>query len=133
MGAGGTSAMAAAHVAARSEAQSAASRNNALVGSALVAEILPAITAIPGALFVRRNVGVARTPDGRTVMFGRKGQADIPGIVRGRAVEIECKAGKGELTKKQRVWRKAVERAGGLYIVARSPEQVVAEIQAAIP
>lgn len=49
-----------------------------------------------------------------------KGVPDIIGILRGQWLGVECKSGKAVLSKDQREFRRRVEEAGGLYIVARS-------------
>jgi hypothetical protein len=87
----------------------------------LMRSILIAISGLPGALFTRRNVGVFRTLDGRKVSVGLPGQSDITGIYRGRCVEIEVKTPSGRLSNHQKAWRLAVERAGGVFVCARSP------------
>lgn len=85
-------------------------------------QILVAISALPGALFTRRNVGVFKTLDGKMVVrCGIPGQADIAGCYRGRAVEVEVKTDRGRLSDDQKRWKMAVERAGGVFIVARTP------------
>lgn len=87
----------------------------------LMRQILVAVSALPGALFWRVNVGVAKTFDGRTITYGLPGQADLAGIYRGRHVEIEVKTAKGRLSANQIRWKVAVERAGGTWVLARSP------------
>lgn len=77
-------------------------------------------------LWYRRNTGAARDArTGRLVRFGLPGMADIGGIYRGRAVEIEVKTEKGKQSQPQRNWQAAVERAGGIYILARSVNDVM--------
>jgi protein involved in polysaccharide export with SLBB domain len=78
----------------------------------------------PRGLFYRRNVGGMKIGD-RFVKFGVKGQADVAGMVEGRAIEVECKRPGEYQTKDQRNWQAAVERAGGLYIVARSVQDAI--------
>lgn len=89
--------------------------------TAIMREVLLAISGLPGALFTRRNVGIFRTMDGRKVTVGLPGQADIAGIYKGRAVEIEVKTPLGRLSNHQKAWRLAVERAGGVFVLARTP------------
>lgn len=101
-------------------AQTAARR-----GSVVVADVLLAVSRLPGGLFLRRNVGTARTAEGRLVRFGRPGQADIEGCYRGHHVEIECKAGQGRQSREQANWQAAIERAGGVYILARSADDAL--------
>jgi len=84
----------------------------------LQAEVLAAVGALPHALFWRNNVGAMH--DGqRMVFFGQKGAADVLGCYRGHAVAIEVKALRGALKARQRKWRAAWERAGGVYLVAK--------------
>lgn len=96
----------------------------------IMRDILIALSQIPGALFWRVNVGVAKTPDGRTMRYGLPGQADISGIVRGRHVEVEIKTPTGRQSMQQRRWQTAVERAGGVYLVARSVDEAVSALSA---
>jgi hypothetical protein len=73
----------------------------------------------------RQNTGAARTQTGALVRFGIPGQADISGILSdGRRIEIECKSTHGRLTKEQKAWRAMIERFGGLYVLARSVDDV---------
>lgn len=54
----------------------------------------------------------------------RRGRPDMDGCVRGRAIFIEAKTGKGELTGDQIKERNRIEIAGGIYIEARSVDDV---------
>jgi len=84
----------------------------------------------PQAVIYRRNVGKARDPrSGRVIQFGIAGQADIGVIIDGRAVEVECKSETGRQSKEQRRWQTVVERAGGAYLLARSADAAVSEIE----
>jgi len=95
----------------------------------------------PDMRLFRNNVGVAEDPDGSPVAHGlRPGPADrigwrtveiIPAMVGSRfarfpAVEIEAeiKAPPGRLTEAPRNFQNAVERAGGVAVLGRSPEDV---------
>jgi hypothetical protein len=92
----------------------------------LMRQILVAVSAIPGAVFWRVNVGVFRSFSGReTVRCGIPGQSDIAGCYRGRHVEIEVKTGTGRLSPEQRRWKMAVERAGGIWVLARTPHDAL--------
>ena len=99
--------------------------------SDLVNAVLIAVTALPDGMFFRASTGVAR-PLGttRVVRFNLPGTPDILGTFRGRSVGIECKTGTGRLSAVQRTWRKNFLRSGGLYIEARSVQQVLAELGA---
>lgn len=62
----------------------------------------------------------------RLVLFGLKGEADIQGILMGgRAIAIEVKTGTGSLTPEQIAFKNMWEKFGGLYIEARSVEDVL--------
>jgi len=72
----------------------------------------------------RANVGVARIGR-RVVRFGVPGQADITGILPGgRRIEIEVKSPTGRQTPDQVNFQRMIERFGGLYVLARSVEDV---------
>lgn len=53
----------------------------------------------------------------------RRGSADIHAIVAGRAVSIEIKIGRDQLSGQQLSEKLRVEAAGGIYFVARSMDQ----------
>lgn len=78
--------------------------------------------------FWRHNVGAAVDRTGRTLRFGRVGQSDLLGLVRGRFVAIEVKTETGRVTAEQREWGARVERAGGVYIVARCLEDAMGPV-----
>ena len=72
----------------------------------------------------RQNTGAARVGR-RFVRFGVPGQADLTGILRGgRRLEIEIKSPIGRQTPDQRAFQAMIERFGGLYVLARSVEDV---------
>lgn len=72
----------------------------------------------------RNNVGCAKD-GGRFVRFGLPGSADITGITQdGLRLEIEVKAARGKLSCKQERFRAMIEKFGGVYIVARSAEEL---------
>jgi len=76
------------------------------------------------------NVGAADLR-GYTVRFGFKGMADLSGIVQGgRRLEIECKTKTGRLSKEQERFGAMIERFGGIYIVARSADDAVRQLEA---
>lgn len=110
-------------------------------------ESLVAVTALPGVLAWRNNTGQAWQgthhraavgqqitvrpgmvilTDARPISFGLPGSADILGVARGRGFGIETKTAAGKQSEQQRKFQAAFERAGGLYGVARSPEEAVA-------
>ena len=59
------------------------------------------------------------------VSFGVKGQADLSGILDGGyRFEVEVKAPAGRQSKDQAIYQRVIEAKGGLYILARSIEDV---------
>lgn len=83
-----------------------------------------------GALVYRRNIGFGVAQGGRAVKFGLPGQADIGGMYRGIALEVETKFGRRGQSPAQRNWQAAVERAGGVYVLARSVEDATRALDA---
>ena len=72
----------------------------------------------------RANAGVARISR-RVVAFGIRGQADLTGILsNGRRLEVEVKSERGRQSRQQRDFQRMIERFGGLYVLARSVEDV---------
>jgi hypothetical protein len=78
----------------------------------------------PNSLWYRRNVGAFKNKD-RFVRFGLPGMADIGGIHIGKAIEIEVKTFKGKQSEEQKNWQKAVENAGGIYILSYDEETAI--------
>jgi hypothetical protein len=65
---------------------------------------------------------VVETPEGGFMrMEDLSGVADIVGVLPGgRFLAVECKVARGRLSPAQREFQAAVERMGGLYVTARS-------------
>ncbi len=81
----------------------------------------------------RQQSGVFMGPSGHVVRVGIEGQADLGGVLcNGRALQIETKSATGRLREPQERWRGMVERMGGLWILARSADDAVAAVRAAI-
>lgn len=79
----------------------------------------------------RANCGAA-TFQGQRVSFGVPGQADLSGILNdGRRVEIEVKSTVGRQSAAQKSYQAMIERFGGVYILARSVDDVYAGLRAA--
>ena len=76
----------------------------------------------------RQNTGVARMGVGRgarIVRFGVPGQADLTGILPdGRRLEIEVKSQNGRQSRDQVNYQMLIERFGGVYVLARSVQDV---------
>ena len=85
--------------------------------------ILIYVTSLSETFAFRMNTGKARM-GGRFVTFGIPGQPDIFAIIQGRFVGIEVKTETGRQSKDQKNWQRNCERAGGIYILARSVDDV---------
>jgi len=90
----------------------------------LVRSILLEISPL-GLCWSNDTVGLAYDRNGRPFKAGLTGSSDILACIKGRFVGIECKTGKGSLSTPQRRFRDAVAKAGGIFIEARSVDQVV--------
>lgn len=51
---------------------------------------------------------------------GTKGSADISATIKGRSVKIEVKYGKDRQSQDQKAYQEMIERAGGVYIIAKN-------------
>lgn len=70
------------------------------------------------------NTGVLRDRGDRPVRYGLPGSSDILACIKGRFVGIEAKVGRDAVRANQRKFGTALTAAGGLYIVARSIDDV---------
>jgi len=61
---------------------------------------------------------------------GRKGCPDITICIAGLALFVEVKNEKGKLSPEQKEAQKQIQRSGGIYIVARSIDDVIFEVEA---
>jgi len=59
---------------------------------------------------------------------GTKGSADISATVQRRAVKIEVKIGRDRQSPAQKDYQEAIERAGGVYIIAKDFEGFVSQL-----
>ncbi len=88
----------------------------------------------------RNNTGALKNQSGQLVRFGLPGSGDILGLKRivitpemvgktfGRFIAVENKTKTGEQREQQERFQEMVENHGGLYVMARSPEEAVAGI-----
>ena len=96
----------------------------ALKEKAIQNDLLRAFGTLPGLRLWRANCGVARVGT-RVIRFGIPGQADLTGILPdGRRLEIEVKSSTGRQTPKQVAFQNMIERFNGIYILARSTNDV---------
>lgn len=81
--------------------------------------------ALPWLRLWRVNVGAAKMPTGQVMRFGLPGMADLTGLVAcGRRLEVEVKGPEGRLSKQQEAWGRCITALGGLWIVARSADDL---------
>ena len=69
------------------------------------------------------NGTIRQLPGQWTPGQGTKGTADISATIRGRSVKIEVKYGKDRQSDAQKQYQEDIERAGGVYIIARDMDQ----------
>lgn len=83
-----------------------------------------------GCRVFRNNVGQLQTPDGRWVRYGLAvGSSDLIGWTPdGKFLAVECKGPRGVVTPEQQRFLDAVNDAGGLGLIARDEDAVVAAV-----
>lgn len=82
--------------------------------------------ALKGVFHYRNNSGGFKDKTGHFYRFGALGSSDIVCVVAGQYVGIEVKGPKGKQSEYQKEFQKALEAAGGKYILARSLDDVTA-------
>jgi hypothetical protein len=89
--------------------------------------ILARLGAVPGLLVWRNNVGAAANSRGQWVRYGVAGSADVLIVAgpAGRFFALEVKSAISKPTARQVAWGKAVQAAGGVYLVVRSVDEAV--------
>lgn len=104
-----------------------------LVGASLVTEVTSALGCLPGVTVMRNPVMRVRLPSGGYAWtgIGGEGAPDLHAEVRGpdgqhRAVWLECKSGRGDLSEVQERWHAAAAREGRHVYVVRSVAHALA-------
>jgi hypothetical protein len=100
---------------------------NGMKEAILQAEIRLALGRRTDIMMFRINVGKFRPLDGgaRVIQSAPEGTPDLLGVIApGRAFAIEVKAQRGKQRQVQAAWQVAWERRGGIYILARSLDDV---------
>lgn len=83
---------------------------------------------VHGCFVWRNNTGGLRDKRNLLVRFGRTGSSDIIGMTKaGKFLGIECKSSIGKLTEHQMRFRDDVQSHGGIYILARSVDDLEAK------
>jgi len=97
--------------------------------SAILHQCMLRLTEV-GCRVFRNNVGQLATPDGRWVRYGLTvGSSDLIGWTPdGKFLAVECKGPRGVVTPEQQRFLDAVNEAGGLGIIGRDADDVVARV-----
>lgn len=75
--------------------------------------------------------GTVRIAPDRWVHFGKRGSADIIGILPdGKSLAVECKPPTGRLTPDQKAFLEKIRGLGGVAIVARSSREIDGALRA---
>lgn len=85
----------------------------------------------PKGKFWRNNTGATISEHRgkkRFIRYGRVGSADITGILKdtGKRIEIEIKAPTGKQTEAQKEFQREIEACGGVYLLAKSVDDLIA-------
>lgn len=85
-----------------------------------------------GRIWSQDTPGLAYTRDGTPFKSGVKGASDLIGLLNptGRMIAVEVKTGAGKLTKEQRAFGAMVEAMGGIFVCARSVEDIANRLTA---
>lgn len=78
----------------------------------------------PMGLAWKNSTGALKDATGRLVRYGLPGSSDVLACISGRMVGVECKVGRDRQREHQARFADALHRAGGIYILARSVEDV---------
>ncbi len=94
--------------------------------SVIQKQILAEFGALPWLRVWRNNTGALTDQRGQLITYGLKGSADILGLIApdGRFLAIEVKNERGKQSPAQIAFGEMVEKMGGIYILARSVEDV---------
>lgn len=77
----------------------------------------------------RQNTGAFKTEKG-FYRFGVKGGGDIIMVYGGQHIEWELKVGKNRQSKSQKEYQEKLEKAGGMYFVIHSLEELQEQLTA---
>jgi len=75
----------------------------------------------------RNNTGAVKT-EKSFVRFGTPGSPDIVAVVDGNYIGIECKGSDGKQSELQKIFQSNLERAGGIYVLVRTLEDLIAVV-----
>lgn len=86
------------------------------------------ITSPSERLHYRNNSGGFRDTNRHFYRFGAIGSPDIVCVINGQSVGIEVKGPGGKQSDHQKQFQERLEAAGGRYILARSLDEVIADL-----
>lgn len=95
--------------------------------------IMVSVSKLSDTMVWRNNSGLLYTKRGTPVRASVPGAPDLIGIRKGRFIGIEVKTEKGRQEASQIRFQSVCEKAGGLYVIARSPEEAVRILLDAVP
>ena len=78
--------------------------------------------------FYRNNSGAFRSEGGGFYRFGATGSPDIVAVIRGKYIGIEVKTERGILSPGQKQFKENLEKAGGIYLVVRSLNELLDQL-----
>lgn len=95
-------------------------------------QILAALSALPECLVWRNETGLVAWPNAPHKRFriGTPGSPDIVGVYKGRAIGVEVKSARGRQSRQQCRFKQQWEKAGGVYVIARSVDDALQGIGA---
>jgi hypothetical protein len=79
--------------------------------------------------YVQIKAGMALIMNAQPVSFGLLGSADIIGCSAGTPLAVEIKDLKGRQSEQQKLFQSAWTRCGGVYILARDPQDALTELK----
>lgn len=83
----------------------------------------------PTGSFVKVEPGMVILREARPVKFGLPGSADVLGAMQGCPVAVEFKTLTGRQSDQQGMFGAAWRKAGGIYVLARSPDEAVTKVR----
>lgn len=78
----------------------------------------------PHGLAWNNNTGALKDKTDRLVRYGLPGSSDVLACIKGRFIGVEAKVGRDQHRQNQKDFAAAVRAAGGIYILARSVDDV---------
>lgn len=82
--------------------------------------------------FVKIETGMIVLRNARPVIFGLPGSADVIGVRQGCGIAVEFKSATGRQGDQQKLFERAWTNAGGIYVLARTPEDAVKGVRTQI-